>query len=210
MANRIVGYHFEMQFGPMWRAVAPLVIARAREVGVTVSQLGEELHPRAMMLRVAGTHWADLRTGEVHFQVVEQRSDLDGGVLQELCVTSKKMLSPFGLLEEMKGWTSSKLEKAVGLWIRDGSLVLHAWQDDRRSLPEQVLVEFDMWKALDAMARYASGEPSFGPTPYQAPSWASAFAMTARTEGAMAHAGFNNEKFLVAGAVTLMQRDVSD
>jgi len=208
MVDRIAGYHFEMSFGPMFQALSLVVIERARAVGIAVSHLGYELRPRASMLRIAGTYWAGLRTGEVHCQVVEHRSDLDGGVLQELCVTSKEVLSPFGVQEEMKGWTSSKLSKAVGLWLRNGSLVLHAWQDERCSVEQHVLADFDMWQALDAMARFASGEPSFGsalPEPvrigkaYQPQTWARDF--TTKVS-----AGFNCDRMLVSGAVTLMER----
>ena len=215
MVDRMAGYHFEMSFGPMVQALSPLVIERARAAGIAVSPPGYELRPRASMIRIAGTYWAGLRTGEVHFQIVEHRSDLDGGVLQELCVTSREVLSPFGVQEEQKGWTSTRLSKAVGLWLRNGSLVFHAWQDDRCSMEQQVLVDFDVWQALDAMARFASGEPSFGsalPDPvrvgkaYPAPTWARDFATKVNAEGAKVNASFSCDRMLVAGAVTLMER----
>jgi hypothetical protein len=187
MVDRIVGYHFELQFGPMLPALAPLVMERAHAVGIAASPPGYELRPRASMIRVAGTYWSGLRTGEVHFSALEYRSALDGYLLQEVCLTSKQLLCSFGVQEEQKGWTSTKLHKAVGLWLRNGSLVLHAWKDDRCSVPEQVLAEFEMWQALDAMAGLASGDPSFAAA-LQAPTWARDLATTARTEHAKVQA----------------------
>jgi len=219
MVDRIAGYHFEMQFGPTWQVLAGHVMERARAAGIAVSHLGHELHPRAMMMRVAGTHWAGLRTGEVHFQIAEYRSELDGYLLQEMCVTSKPWLSCFGVQEweGLKGWTSNRLNKAVGLWLRNGSLVLHAFQDDRCSLEQQVLADFDMWQALDAMARLASGEPTFGSplaalgsagksTPYPEQAWAKDFATKVTAEPAKVTASFSSPRLSAVGVVTLMER----
>ena len=95
------------------------------------------------------------------------------------------MLPSFGVQEELKGWTSSRLNKAVGLWLRDGSLVLHAWQDHRCSVEQQVLADLKS---------------------YQPQTWARDFATKATAEHAKVSASFSSDRMLVAGAVTLMER----
>jgi hypothetical protein len=222
MTDRIAGYHFDMQFGAVWTALAPNVVERAGAAGIAVSGAGHELQPRAWMLRACGTRWAGLRAGDIHFQIIEYRDNLDGWLIQEPCVTSKQELHPFGVRIEHKGWTSTKLSKAVGLWLRGGSLLLRTFQNEQCLLDETVLADFDMWQALDALARFAAGEPSFGspspqaaevaagrPLPYAAPTWAQDFEVTARAESAgaaKAHASFNNPRYVVGGSVTLMER----
>ena len=53
MLDRIAGYHFEVQFATMLKAVLPAVLERARAVGIAASPPGHELRPRAPMIRVA-------------------------------------------------------------------------------------------------------------------------------------------------------------
>jgi hypothetical protein len=210
MNERIAGYHFDVQFGPMWPALNPVVAERAREVGVDVAPAGYALQPRALMLRVAGTHWTGLRSGEVKLEVLEYRSDLGGFLVSDPCVTSKELLASFGVAEERKGWTSNKLDKAVALWIRDGSLILPAFQDAQ----ERVLAQLDVWRALDAMAHLASGEPSFGATlgpsgkgmSYASQTWAPDHAVVATTSGAKVSAMFQSKMASTAASVTLMER----
>jgi len=189
----IAGYHFDVQFGPNLPAVLPLLRERARAVGISVAD-DYDLRSRAMMLRVAGTHWADLTSGEVQFHVYEFRGDLDAFVVRDLCLTSKKLLASFGVAKEPKGWIATRLNKAVGLWIRDGSLLLHTWQDAN----EQMIVAFDMWSVLDDMARLAAGAA----TPLSVPD----FETRTTPEPAKVSASFVNKAFSVAAAVTLMQR----
>jgi hypothetical protein len=219
MVDRIAGYHFDMAFGVTFQALAPFLVERAGVAGIKVSGPGYELQPRTSMLRVVGTRWAGLRTGDLQFQVLEMRMDLDGWLIQEPNATSRQDPYPFGVREEPKGWISPHLNKAVGLWLRGGSLVLCAFQGDKCSFDDAVLVEFDMWQALDALVELAKGEPSFGaplPEPvrpargaaYAAPAWAKDFTMTARTETGKATASFNNPRYIIAGGVTLMERAV--
>ena len=96
MIEGIAGYHFDIQFGPMVFSVAPIVAERARAVGIAASGR-DTFDRRATMIRVAGTHWAGLRTGEIHGQILEQRNPLDGYLVQEPCLTSKQVMSCFGL-----------------------------------------------------------------------------------------------------------------
>ncbi|HEY1957034.1 MAG TPA: hypothetical protein VGH28_15550 [Polyangiaceae bacterium] len=217
MNDRIAGYHFDLQLGPMMKAVLPLLRERARAVGIVVpdEDAYEKLRPRALMLRLTGTCWSGFRSGEVAFHVLEFRDELDAYVLRDpLFVTSKKLLASFGVHEEMKGWISYRQEKAAGLWIRDGSLIFHAWQDERRPASEQVIAEFDMWRALDAMARLASGEQTFGSplgpvgprTKYPTQMWARDFETTVTAEPANVSASFTSPTLMVAGVVTLIER----
>ena len=95
-------------------------------------------------------------------------------------------------------------------------MMFHAFQDERHAAAEQVIAEFDMWQALDAMARFAHGEASFGaaleppaasgkPASYAPPGWARDFTVSVRADPpAQVQASFTNEAMLVAAAVTLM------
>jgi hypothetical protein len=71
-----------------------------------------------------------------------------------------------------------------------------------------------MWRALDAMALLAAGEPSFGAplgqvargTSYAPQSWAPDFAAVADAKGAKVSASFTSSTLSVAAIVTLIQR----
>ncbi len=103
MVDRIAGYHFDVAFGVMFQALAPFVVERAGVAGIKLSDPGYELRPRASMLRVVGTRWTGLRTGDLHFQVLEMRMDLDGWLIQAPSATSRQDPYPFGVREEPKG-----------------------------------------------------------------------------------------------------------
>ena len=209
-----LGYHFDVQFGPNLPELATVLGDRARVAGVAVSTPAYDLRPRAAMLRFSGTLWSGMAAGEVRFQTFEYRFALDAFVVQDPCITSKHVVASFGLHEEQKRLPSPN--KAVGLWIRNGSLIFREWHDKERSLPEQVLAELDMWQAFDAMARFAAGETSFGlpleTAPpgklarYPSPSWAMAFGTGLRTEGAEVTAKLDHPLLQVVAVVTPMNR----
>jgi len=214
MVDRIAGYHFEMQFGVMFTALESLVVERAGVARIKAS--GYELRPRASMLRAIGTC---LHTGDLHFQVLEHRMDLDAWLIQEPRATSRQGLFSFGVSHEPEHWILPHVNKAVGLWLRNGALVFRAFQSERCSFDEAVLADFDMWQALDALVGLASGEPSFGAPlpqaaqvqagralPYAAPTWARDFEVTARGEPGKAYASFNSPRYFVGGSVTFMER----
>ena len=70
--DRVHGYHFRVRFIPKWHAVAPIVVSRARAVGLTVSDDGHELEPRATSLAFVGTRWARFSHGGLRFDVLEE------------------------------------------------------------------------------------------------------------------------------------------
>ena len=91
------GYHFHIRFFPKWQSLAPIVIRRARAVGLTVPDDGAGLEPRATSLAFVGTRWTRFRHGGLRFDVLEERRDLKGEVISAAGNAGEHPTYPFGL-----------------------------------------------------------------------------------------------------------------
>ena len=212
-----------MHFVPMWRALEPAIAARAQAAGIPGIESGAELQPRASALTFAGTRWSGLRSGALRFDVVEHRRDLRCNCILEVGATVQSVPCAFGVfgptVEGTALWPQAALQEAVGLWLTSGSLSFRRWSDGSRVVPAEALVEFDLWRALDAMARLARGEASFGhaskeadpangPSTYSPPSWAPQCETSLAQQESGAFAQFNSPRMHVSGSVTLMMNPV--
>jgi hypothetical protein len=218
-----IGYHFVVNFVPNWLDLIGTTVARARAVGLEVSDSGVEIQPRMQALTFAGTDRRDLRVGGLRFDVLGYHKDLHASVVTSIGLTSRHPTHTFGV--SWKGssteWKFYALETAIALWLRDGALTLLDWSDDRRTLPEERIVEFDVWKSVEAMASLAMGETPFGlpltatdsagaHATYASPSWAPQLDTRAHAEGSTAYASFACSKMRITGRVTLMRKDLGD
>jgi len=197
---------------PKWPALAPLLVQRARAVGLDVPDDGAGLEPRANSLAFVGTRWSRFRHGGLRFDVLEERRDLRGEILSAAGSTGEHPTYSLGLatpgaLKGPRSHTELSLEMAVGLWIRDGSLTLRPWED--ASLGEEVLAEFDVWRALEALSRVALGEPGLGRpssgtamvTKHTPPLWAPTFETSVAHRESEARARFTGERMSVMAEV---------
>jgi hypothetical protein len=211
------GYHFHVRFVPKWPAVAPLLVQRARALGLATGDDGAGLEPRAMSLALVGTRWTRFKRGGLRFDVLEERRDLRGEVISAAGNAGEHPTYPFGLaapeklLRGQRTHTELALEMAVGLWLYDGSLTLRA-SEDAGAGEEQVLAEFQVWTALEALARVALGEPALGRpssgtsmvTKHSAPLWAPGFETSIAHREAEARARFSGEVMNVLAQVDVI------
>ena len=158
----IQGYHFHVRFVPKWREVAPIVVKRARAVRLEVPDDGVGLEPRARSLVFVGTRWARYRRGGLRFDVLEERRELKGEIVSAAGNAGEHPTYAFGLArpEALKGnpFNELTIEMAAGLWLREGSLTLRPWE----GIAEEVIAEFQLWTALEALAKEAQGTPALG------------------------------------------------
>jgi hypothetical protein len=206
------GYHFHVRFIPKWQGVAPAVVRRARAIGLTVPENGGGLEPRAMSLAFVGTRWTRFRHGGLRFDVLEERRDLRGEVVAAAGNAGEHPTYSLGLAapEALRGHTDNEfaLEVAVGLWVREGSLTLRPWE----ALGEEVIAEFQVWTALEALSRVALGEPAMGrPSSgnpvvarHTSPLWAPGFQTTIAHREAEVRARFASEAMNVTVEVDLI------
>jgi hypothetical protein len=196
------GYHFHVRFFPKWVAAAPIVVQRARAIGLNVPDDGAGLEPRATSLAFSGTRWTRFKHGGLRFDVLEERRDLKGEIL---CASGNAGEHPsyaFGLanpgaLRSPHAQNELALEMAVGLWLHDGSLTLRPREDS--GLGEETLAEFHVWTALDALSRVALGEPALGRpssgtalvTKHAPPIWAPGFETSVAHRDAEVRARFS-------------------
>lgn len=206
------GYHFHVRFVPKWAAIAPLLVLRARAVGLAIPDDGAGLEPRANSLAFVGTRWTRFRHGGLRFDVLEERRDLRGEILSAAGSTGEHPTHSLGLaapaaLKGAGSYTELALEMAVGLWIRGGSLTLRPWED--AGLGEEVLAEFDVWRAVEALSRVALGEPALGRpssgtalvTKHSPPLWAPSFETSVAHRESEARARFSGERMNVMAEV---------
>jgi hypothetical protein len=209
------GYHFHVRFVPKWPAVAPLLVRRARAVGIAVPDDGAGLEPRAMSLALVGTRWSRYKHGGLRFDVLEERRDLRGEVISAAGNAGEHPTYAFGLaspgsLRAQREHNELALEMALGLWLRGGSLTLRPWED--AGLGEEVLAEFGVWTALEALSRVALGEPALGRpssgtplvTKHAAPLWAPGFETTVAHREAEARARFSGETMNVMAQIDVI------
>jgi hypothetical protein len=209
------GYHFHVRFLPKWPAVAPLLVQRARTLGLTTNDAGAGLEPRAVSLALVGTRWTRFKRGGLRFDVLEERRDLHGAVISAAGNAGEHPTYPFGLaapekLRSQHTHTELSLEMAVGLWLYDGSLTLRPWEN--AGLGEQVIAEFQVWTALEALSRVALGEPALGRpssgtsmvTKHTAPLWAPGFETSIAHREAEARARFSGEMMNVMAQVDVI------
>jgi len=156
------GYHFHVRFVPKWREVAPILVRRARAVGLEVPDDGAGLEPRANSLAFVGTRWAKYKYGGLRFDVLEERRELKGEIVSAAGNAGEHPTYAFGLARPgvlpRNTYNELTLEIAAGLWLREGSLTLRPWE----GLAEEVIAEFQLWTALEALAKEAQGEPALG------------------------------------------------
>lgn len=197
------GYHFHVRFFPKWANVAPAVVRRARAVGLTVADDGAGLEPRATSLAFVGTRWTRFKHGGLRFDVLEERRDLRCEVVSAAGSSGEHPTYPFGLASPAAFLGPSQneltLEMAVGLWLHGGSLTLRPRED--AGLAEEVLAEFQLWTALEALSRVALGEPALGRpssgtslvTRHSSPLWAPSFEPSIAHREAEVRARFSND-----------------
>ena len=213
--SNLHGYHFHVRFVPKWPALAPLLVQRARAVGLTVTDDGAGLEPRANSLAFVGTRWSRFRHGGLRFDVLEERRDLRGEILSAAGSMGEHPTYALGIatpaaLKGPRSYTELALEMAVGLWIRGGSLTLRPWEDS--GLGEEVLAEFDVWRAVEALSRVALGEPALGRpssgtalvTKHASPLWAPGFDTSVAHREAEVRARFSGERMNVMAEVDLI------
>jgi hypothetical protein len=102
------------------------------------------------------------------------------------------------------------MEMAVGLWLHGGSLTLRPRED--AGLGEEVIAEFQVWTALEALSRVALGEPALGRpssgtslvTKHSSPLWAPGFETTIAHREAEARARFSGETMNVMAQVDVI------
>jgi hypothetical protein len=206
------GYHFHVRFIPRWSEVARFVVARARALGLRVSDDGHELEPRATSLAFVGTRWTRFTHGGLRFDVLEERKDL-GQLVLSAGNSGEHPTYAFGVANRagLHGpFNEYMLEVATGLWLRQGSLTLRPWED--AELGEEVIAEFQVWTGLEALARVAQGEPALGRpssgtavvTKHAAPVWAPEFQPSIAHRDAEVRATFSSSRMTVSVQVDLM------
>ncbi|HEY3818933.1 MAG TPA: hypothetical protein VGL81_17305 [Polyangiaceae bacterium] len=209
------GYHFHIRFFPKWPTLAPLVVRRARAIGLTVADDGAGLEPRATSLAFVGTRWTRFKHGGLRFDVLEERRDLKGEVISAAGNAGEHPTYAFGLAtpSAVRGPQSHNelaLEMAVGLWLHGGSLTLRPRDD--AGLGEEVIAEFQVWTALEALSRVALGEPALGRpssgtalvTKHTSPLWAPGFETTIAHREAEVRARFSGEAMNVMAQVDVI------
>jgi hypothetical protein len=206
------GYHFHVRFIPRWNEVSRFVVARARALGLRVSDDGHELEPRATSLAFVGTRWTRFTHGGLRFDVLEERKDL-GQLVLSAGNSGEHPTYAFGVAsrEGPRGpFNEFTLEVSTGLWLRQGSLTLRPWED--AGLGEEVIAEFQVWTGLEALARVAQGEPALGRpssgtavvTKHTAPVWAPEFQPSIAHRDAEVRATFSSPRMTVSVQVDLM------
>jgi hypothetical protein len=211
-AGSFHGYHFHVRFFPKWPALVPIVVRRARAVGIAVPDDGAGLEPRATSLAFVGTRWTRFRHGGLRFDVLEERRDLKGEIVSSAGNAGEHPTYAFGLANPgvLRGPHSQNelaLEMAVGLWLHGGSLTLRPREDS--GLGEEVIAEFQVWTALEALARVALGEPALGRpssgtsmvTKHASPLWAPSFETTVAHREAEVRARFSADTMNVMAQV---------
>jgi hypothetical protein len=206
------GYHFQVRFFPKWVALAPILVRRARAVGLAVPDDGTGLEPRATSLAFVGTRWTRFKHGGLRFDVLEERRDLKGEIISATGNAGEHPTYAFGLAkpEGLRGPQSHNelaLEMAVGLWLHAGSLTLRPREDS--GLTEEVIAEFQVWTALEALSRVALGEPALGRpssgtalvTKHASPIWAPGFETTIAHREAEVRARFSADAMNVMAQV---------
>jgi hypothetical protein len=206
------GYHFHIRFFPKWSAVAPNVVQRARAFGLTVSDDGAGLEPRATSLAFSGTRWSRFKHGGLRFDVLEERRDLQGEIISAAGNAGEHPSYTFGLaspgaLRGPQAHSELALEQAVGLWLHGGSLTFRARED--AGLGEEILAEFQVWTGLEALARVALGEPALGRplsgssmvAKHAPPIWAPGFETTIAHREAEVRARFTGDAMSVMAQV---------
>ncbi|HEY1695727.1 MAG TPA: hypothetical protein VGG39_26345 [Polyangiaceae bacterium] len=206
------GYHFHVRFFPKWATVASLLVKRARAVGLTVPDDGVGLEPRATSLVFSGTRWTRFKHGGLRFDVLEERRDLQGEIVCAAGNAGEHPTYAFGLANPgaLRGPIAQNelaLEMAVGLWLHGGSLTLRPREES--NLGEEVIAEFQVWTALEALARVALGEPALGRpssgtalvTKHTSPLWAPGFETTVAHREAEARARFSADAMNVMAQV---------
>lgn len=216
--EHVHGYHFRVRCIPKWHAVAPLVVQRARAVGLTVSDDGRELEPRATSLAFVGTRWTRFSHGGLRFDVLEERRSLQGDVVSSAGNSGEHPTYALGLATPgaLKGHPPNEfgLEMAVGLWLRDGALTLRPWEES--SLGEEVIADFHMWTSLEALSRVALGEPAMGRpssgnpvvAKHTSPVWAPGFEPTIAHRQAEVRARFSSPRMSVTVEIDLIVESV--
>jgi hypothetical protein len=209
------GYHFHVRFVPKWQSVAPALVRRARAVGLAVPDDGTGLEARANSLAFVGTRWTRFKRGGLRFDVLEERRDLQCEVISTAGNAGEHPTYAFGLaapgkLPGQQAHSELALEMAVGLWLREGSLTLRPWED--AGLGEEVLAQFQVWTALEALSRVALGEPALGRpssgtplvTKHASPLWAPGFETTIAHREAEARARFSGDAMNVMAQVDVI------
>ncbi|HEY8089263.1 MAG TPA: hypothetical protein VIF09_15495 [Polyangiaceae bacterium] len=206
------GYHFHIRFFPKWAAVAPNVVQRARSFGLTVADDGAGLEPRATSLAFSGTRWSRFKHGGLRFDVLEERRDLQGEIVSAAGNAGEHPSYTFGLagpaaLRGPHAHSELALEQAVALWLHGGSLTFRAREDS--GMNEEILAEFQVWTALEALARVALGEPALGRplsgsamvAKHASPIWAPGFETTIAHREAEVRARFSSDPMNVMAQV---------
>jgi hypothetical protein len=157
--DRVLGYRFVANMGPRWPEVASFVLSRARSLGL-YSGKDDYFAPRASACSVSGTHWSRLAS-PTRCDVYEYRRDIDSMVVAQVNVPLEGLLYCYGLsgVPDLvrPGLDRFVLDKAVGLWLRGGSLGLYPWEHGGVDLPEQTIAAFNLPSALSALAGEATG-----------------------------------------------------
>jgi hypothetical protein len=161
--SAIHGYHFHARFLPKWKEVAPIVVRRARAVGFEAPDDGAGFEPRATSLVFVGTRWTRFRSGGLRFDVLEERRELRGEIVSSAGNAGEHPTYAFGLATAgapQSGRSQGELsrEMAAGLWLREGSLTFRPWE----GVGEEVIAEFNLWTALEALSHEAQGDPVMG------------------------------------------------
>ena len=160
------GYHFHIRFFPKWAALAPLLVQRARAVGLTVPDDGAGLEPRATSLAFVGTRWTRFKHGGLRFDVLEERRDLKGEIVSSAGNAGEHPTYAFGLARPgaLRGPHGAERARRSRWPSASGSTPVRSRSARARTagLGEEVIAEFKVWTALEALARVALGEPALG------------------------------------------------
>lgn len=171
---------------------------------MSVPDGGAGLEPRATSLAFSGTRWTRYKHGGLRFDVLEERRDLHGEIVSVSGSSGEHPTFAFGLanpnaLRGPYAQNELALEMAVGLWLHGGSLTLQPREDS--GLGEEIIAKFDVWTALEALARVALGEPALGRpssgtalvTKHSSPLWAPGFETTIAPREAEVRSRFSSE-----------------
>ena len=214
MTGTVHGYHFNVRFIPKWHALAGVVVERARAIGLEVTDDGGDLEPRAASLAFVGPRWSRFAHGGLRFDVLEERRALHADVVASAGNSGEHPLYCFGLATPRApgghGFSEHTLENAVALWLHQGSLTLRPWEDP--VLGEELLAEFQVWTALEALSRVAAGQPVLGRpsggtplvTRHPPALWAPGFEITLAQREAEVRARMTAERMFVMAEVNLV------
>jgi hypothetical protein len=157
--DRIQGYRFVASMVPIWPEVSAFVRSRAQALGLYTGK-DDDLVPRGYGCEVAGTHWLRF-ANEMRCNMYEYRSDIEGMIVAGVNLPLERLSHCYGLSAwrklERPGLNRFALEHAVGLWQKNGSLVLQQYEYNGVTVPEQTITPLSLRTALSALASEAAG-----------------------------------------------------